>query len=75
MSGRSLRGDRAPRLQRVITKFAEQKISMLHVFGRVAKRARAAIQRNEFRARGRFGIPRLNLSALKHIQLPQLHFP
>ena len=34
---------------------------MLHVFSAVAKRARAAIHRNEFKVRRRFGIPHLNL--------------
>ncbi len=38
------------------------KISMLHVFGGVAKTARAAIPRYEFlRAHDRSGIPRTNL--------------
>jgi nitrogen regulatory protein PII len=38
---------------------------VLHVFGGVAKRARAAIHRNEFRARRRLGIPRPDFLAIE----------
>jgi nitrogen regulatory protein P-II 1 len=48
---------------------------MLHVFSVVAKRARAAIHRNEFRARRRFGFPRPNLFAIEEHPLAATPFP
>jgi hypothetical protein len=75
MSPRNGRPDRAGRLQRVITKFTEQKISMLHVFSPVAKRARAAITETNS---GRAGVSAFRASTflrLKNTRLPQLLFP
>jgi nitrogen regulatory protein PII len=58
-----------------LQKESRAKISVLHVFGRVAKRARAAIQRNGVRAHGRFEIPHLNLFAIEEHPLAGAPFP
>jgi hypothetical protein len=55
--------------------FHGRKISVLHVFGLVAKRARAAIHRNEFQGAQEFRNLAPNFLRLKNIYVPELHFP